>query len=85
MSNTTEWFPASTKPVRDGWYEVQSNPPLHWNHRYKLTGRPFRYWCGKQWKIASPSEAWARGLGPSIFGSHPSHQWRGLKKKGAKP
>jgi hypothetical protein len=81
MSKTTDWFPSSIRPVRVGWYEVGHDKPMHWNSRHKLTGRPFRYWNGKQWHIASPAEAWARGLGPSIFGSCPSHQWRGLTKE----
>lgn len=81
MNGVTDWFPAQIKPTRVGWYEVGHNKPVHWNSRGRLTGRPFRYWNGREWRVAAPSEKWARGLGPSVFGSHPSHQWRGLTER----
>lgn len=74
----TPWFPATVKPARKGWYEVGESTPIHRNSYGMLTGRPFRYWTGRQWLIAKPNLGWSF---TSIFGKYPCHQWRGLAKK----
>jgi hypothetical protein len=73
MADKTPWYPASIKPVRVGMYEVNSFG-LHSNSIFFLTGR-YRWWNGSEWKVGS----WASS-GNTIFGSHPSHLWRGLSK-----
>lgn len=82
MSNTTPWFPAAVNPVRRGWYEVRNKKPMHWNARGRLIGRPSRYWTGREWRTAEPRHPWSD---PSIFGTHPNHEWRGLNKKAPAP
>jgi hypothetical protein len=74
----TPWFPGDVKPVRKGWYETGTNGVLHHRSRGFLTGRPFRYWTGFEWVTASPDLIWCDR---SIFGTHPTHQWRGLAEK----
>lgn len=69
----TDWFPGSVHPVRPGVYEVGHDPLTapHYRSRHRLTG-PRRYWDGSTWRAG-----WLGEL-VSIFGTHPSHQWRGL-------
>ncbi len=78
MSEMTEWFPATIKPARRGWYEVANVPAVHRNSSAFLTGRK-RYWDGKQWWGAWFPELaykWA-----TIFGAHTTHHWRGLARE----
>ena len=72
---TTQWFPASVQPVRPGVYEVGHDPLTkpHHRSRHYLTGCR-RKWDGKTWRAGW---LWER---VSIFGSHPSHQWRGATR-----
>lgn len=67
------WFPGTVKPVRAGWYEVRNGPPFLIGNRNKLwlNGR-FRYFDGRVWRGGWLSEQ------VSIFGTHRSHQWRGI-------
>ncbi len=39
MIKVTEWYPASVKPVREGWYE----------RRYGIVGIYMQYWNGNIW------------------------------------
>jgi hypothetical protein len=75
MSNVTEWFPGNVKPVRPGFYEVRNDPATAPSTRSQmyLTGRR-RYFNGETWR-----GGWLGEI-VSIFGRHPSHQWRGLTK-----
>lgn len=70
----TEWFPASVKPARKGWYEVR-NAWLVEQRCHRLSGAPMRFFNGKNWRAG-----WGNEL-ISIFGEHASHQWRGLTEK----
>lgn len=70
----TPWFPGTVNPVRVGFYEVGHSRYVHHRSKFKLTpGR--RYWDGKSWKAG-----W-HWTAPSIFGTHPTHQWRGFTTK----
>ena len=63
---TTPWYPASIKPVREGWYEV------------KMVGIPEiekRYWNGTYWQFSKKDDR------SSMFGDWTGDQWRGLTKK----
>lgn len=83
----TPWFDASVKPARPGLYEVRHDPatrPGPRSHK-RLRGGPWRYWDGTEWRagwipFANLSKTW-----PSIFGSHESHQWRGLAQEQIQP
>ncbi len=77
MSEMTEWFPATIKPARRGWYEVANVPAVHRNSSAFLTGR-MRYWDGKQWWGAWFPELTYRWA--TIFGAHTTHHWRGLAR-----
>jgi hypothetical protein len=68
----TPWFDASIKPVRDGIYEVRDGLPWNSRSRHKLSPAPYRVFREGQWRAGWLWEE------ISIFGSHPSHQWRGL-------
>lgn len=70
----TEWYPADVKPVHVGVYEVRNSRPLHYRAQGRLLGR-YRYWDGNNWMTAAPDDIWH---GPSIMGTHDTHQWRGL-------
>ena len=67
------WFPASVQPARPGIYEVGHDPETapHPRSRYRLTGHR-RMWDGITWRAGWLNEK------VSIFGTHPSHQWRGV-------
>lgn len=67
----TNWYPSSVKPVREGIYEVGHSYSLHWNHKKFLIGSA-RYFDGENWMAGWNDDV------ISIFGSHESHQWRGL-------
>lgn len=75
MSNpsilVTEWFPASVQPTHPDVYEVRHDPRTapHPRSRYHLTGHR-RLWDGHTWRAGWLNEK------VSIFGTHPSHQWR---------
>lgn len=73
----TGWFSGQVTPYRPGWYEVRMGYLLapHPNSKAYLQGR-FRYFDGKLWRAG-----WL-GQEVSIFGQHPSHQWRGLTQAG---
>jgi len=72
----TDWIPGTIKPVRVGWYEVRHNPLTAPNrrNRYRLTDAPRRYFDGVNWRAG-----WMREE-ISIFGTHFSHEWRGLTR-----
>lgn len=74
----TPWFPGSVSPVRPGRYEVRHDPASqpHHNSRFRLTGR-FRLFDGVYWRGGWTWED------KSIFGTHHSHQWRGLARQPA--
>lgn len=69
----TPWFPGSVTPVRPGVYEVghQHITAPHLRSRHRLIGHR-RLWDGSTWRAGWLNEQ------VSIFGTHPSHQWRGL-------
>jgi len=69
----TDWFPASMQPVRPGVYEVGHDPCTapHPRSRHRLTGSR-RLWDGHTWRAGWLNEQ------VSIFGTHQSHQWRGI-------
>jgi hypothetical protein len=69
----TNWFPASVKPVRVGWYEVGHSEFVHPRNRYFLTGR-LRYWNGASWRAG-----WLLDK-VSVFGEHETHRWRGISR-----
>lgn len=77
----TPWFPASVKPVHVGYYEVRNESYMHWNSKGRLVGRKSRYWNGKKWLTTDPKGHLGFISEPSIMGSHPSQQWRGLAEK----
>jgi hypothetical protein len=70
----TPWFPGNINPVRPGMYEVGHDPATipHHNSRHRLTSAPRRLWDGTTWRAGWMNEQM------SIFGTHPSHRWRGL-------
>ena len=74
----TPWFPASVLPVRPGVYEVGHDPwtQPHPRSRHRLTGRR-RLWDGRTWRAGWLNEQ------VSIFGTHPSHEWRGVLRPNA--
>ncbi len=51
MSEVTDWYPASVKPVRVGWYECQFH-----------IGTLIRYWNGNIW--VSDSSRFGYGWAP---------------------
>jgi len=67
----TPWFPATVNPVRKGMYEVGHSEYVHHHSKFKLTGTR-RWWDGKSWRGGWVFDS------PSIFGSHHTHQWRGV-------
>ena len=69
----TPWFPFNVKPVRVGEYEVRDL--LDTPAKFRLTGGGRRYFDGKNWRAG-----WSGEL-ISIFGTHHSHQWRGLARE----
>lgn len=71
------WLPASCLPVRPGHYEVGHDPRTEPGRRSQmhLIGRT-RYFDGAVWLTGM-----GKHDGPTIFGKHESHQWRGLTKK----
>ena len=62
----TPWFPASIKPVRDGWYET----------RIGIHIRMRRFFDG-QWYVRSYA---SDSMGVSVFGRgcHTQDEWRGF-------
>ncbi len=67
MSKVTEWYPASVKPVRGGWYECQ----------YSGEGGSYiRYFDGQEWRYSSRGNLCAFALS-----GFPRDQWRGLAEK----
>jgi len=70
----SHWFPASVLPTRPGYYEVghaaQGAPAPR--SKMRLIGKT-RYFDGGVWLTGN--DKWD---GPTIFGQHASHQWRGL-------
>lgn len=67
MSKRTPWFPASIKPVRDGWYEWQCASVLG-----SATARA-------QWAV----DDWIHATGPTLFTPRfecLSCRWRGLTR-----
>ena len=75
MADMTDWYPASVNPARPGEYEVRNGRPLSHNNKARLLGNNRRYWDGEEWWCASPLSGF-----PTIFGTHDSHQWRGLTR-----
>lgn len=70
---TTGWFDATVHhPALPGYYEVRNGAPVHHRHRAFLLGSRFRYWNGSEWLTDDKG-------GPSIFGKHVTHQWRGVR------
>jgi len=74
----TEWFPASVKPVRTGWYKC----------RFARMVPVWRYWSGSIWKMDTCGDECELNsidrLSPktkSCFGDLPyekNEAWRGL-------
>lgn len=69
----TDWFRGDTyHPALIGWYEVQNSENVSWRKRHKLSGR-WRFWNGANWFTDIDTDR------ISIFGTHPTHQWRGRR------
>ena len=66
MSKRTPWYPASIKPVRDGWYEWQCG---------SVTGDEMARaeWSGGYWYRATVARYWPTSACPSC-------RWRGLTR-----
>jgi hypothetical protein len=60
------WFPASTNPVRPGWYEARG---------FRFNGFLHLLWTGREWQYFGP-----RHTDPSYpsFGAFPKDEWRGI-------
>lgn len=84
----TQWFDATADcPLRPGPYEVRNSRPLHHNSKALLRGPRVRYWDGKEWyaiwvysKIGDRHQL-GLPLLPTVFGTHETHQWRGLTRR----
>lgn len=62
----TQWYPATTKPVRDGRYQVKLAPDWH---------VVLLEWKGGKWRV----ETWPyRSNEPLLLRYWPKMQWRGL-------
>lgn len=64
MTEFTQWFPATTKPVHEGYYDT----------RTKWTGEMVLYWCGVAWR-ASATSSRAKSARLQF---HLPREWRGL-------
>lgn len=71
----TEWYPATIKPVRKGYYEVRNDPTVILPKKVRLNIAKYRYWNGSYWITYKESNEL------SIMGAFGDcHQWRGITK-----
>jgi len=76
-ASRTDWISAEIMPDLPGEYEVRNEPGFPRLGNMKIIGNR-RYWDGNEWCPYRGSNY------PTIFGRHPSHQWRGLTEKAYK-
>jgi hypothetical protein len=70
----TEWYPYSTKPVREGVYETN------------MSGRlGYSYWTGTRWSNQSLHAVYAERSKAWLSGASQKKNWRGLAEPPAAP
>lgn len=62
MTEFTQWFPATTKPVHEGYYDTRS---------YGV-GEMVLYWDGDGWRASATSPT------SQLSCFYPNREWRGL-------
>lgn len=60
-------------PTAIGQFEVRNSVPLYRRNKFALVGSKYRWWDGERWLTE-------KGGRPSIFGTHGTHEFRGIRR-----
>lgn len=84
MSKVTEWYPASVKPVREGWYEVRRKEydgELD-SSLFVTRVRMLKFRAG-DWSYGKNSGPGIKNGDPAVLLESDGDKWRGLAEKPA--